>query len=281
MGKKARSRAQRRASTRPRQRATTASKPAESRAIVAAAAQLLDALDTYGRAVHEHREDLDVLALPDQFAICAEYALSGAALVDVQNLQLAWQIVDSNDPVLGALPHSLERTHESHRRWRGPLTPEELIRCADVDEDEDDPAHIGTYRQHLAANAEHFDAMDRARHSREELRCGRQTKSGTACGAHLVYMPIGEGSFDTNYPCRAHLTDDEHRAMTTVYTTAQQEHDCPGCEATAGRPCFAGEHHARRLKLVDGEWARKYKYKDFTVHDARLHLAAKQASPLR
>lgn len=104
MGKKARSRAQRRASTRPRQRATTASKPAESRAIVAAAAQLLDALDTYGRAVHEHREDLDVLALPDQFAICAEYALSGAALVDVQNLQLAWQIVDSNDPVLGALP---------------------------------------------------------------------------------------------------------------------------------------------------------------------------------
>lgn len=273
MGKKARNRAQRRGKAQPRQR-TSRQTPPESRAIVSAAVDLLDALEVYGHAVHAHRQDLEVLALPEQLDACAEYVLSGAAHADVEDLQFAWRIVDDDAPVLGALPHSQERTHESHRRWRGPLTPSALILCADVDEDEDDPTHIRTYRQHLAANAQHFAAMDRARQSREELRCGRETKGGTPCGARLVYMPTSAGSFDTNYPCRAHLTVDEHRAMATVYTTAQRDHDCPGCEATAGRPCFAGENDARRLKLVNGEWARKYKYKDLTVHDARLHLAA-------
>lgn len=273
MGKKARNRAQRRGKAQPRQRRSPQTPP-ESRAIVSAAADLLDALEVYGRAVHAHRQDLEVLALPEQLTACAEYVLSGAAHADVEDLHLAWRIVDGDMPVLGALPHSAERAHESHRRWRGPLTPSDLILCADVDEDEDDPAHIGTYRQHLAVNAEHFGAMDRARRSRQELRCGRDTKAGTSCGARLVYMPNGAGTFESNYPCRAHLTDDEHRAMTTIYTTAQRDHDCPGCEATAGRLCFVGEQDARRLKLVDGEWARKYKYKDLTVHDARLHLAA-------
>lgn len=273
MGKKARNRAQRRA--RPKRQDASYGQ----RAVVAAVAELLDALSTYARAVHQNRADLDVLALPEMLSQIAEYSATGAALDDFEDLAVAWRFVDGNFPVYGALPHSHERSHESHRRWRGPLTPRELIVCATFDPEEGNAEHLGTYRQNLAANTEHFAEMDRLRQARQELRCGRETAGGGSCKARLVYMPTREGSFDTDFPCRLHLSDEEHRALAAVYATAQRDHDCPGCEATAGQACFAGENDARRLRLVDGEWARKYTYRDHTVHDARLHLARRTAQP--
>jgi len=80
---------------------------------------------------------------------------------------------------------------------------------------------------------------------------------------------LGEGATDVGdgggaaagLPCWRHATPEETTRIAGIYDAAVRDHDCPGCDATAGRPCYTGPDDAAHLRLVDGEWSRTRSFK--------------------
>jgi hypothetical protein len=269
VGKKSRGKAERRRVAEPDGQVVPAAfgGPAagRKRPIVTATSDLVAALEAYARVVDTNRELLEVVALPESLEFIARYAAADDPMLDLANLRNAWDVVDQDLPVAGAAPHSQMRAGESHRRWRGPLEPEELLYMAQIAV----PDAPG-YRTQLRKNIAFFEARDRRLREDQEAACGRPTKGGSACGSLPIYAP-GLGRHG-GLGCWRHVSAAEKAAVERAYVQAITDHDCPGCIATAGRACHTGEDAAPYLRLVDGEWARVRSYRDHKVHDARLDL---------
>lgn len=213
----------------------------------------------------DERGDFDTVALPNSLQSIAHIGHDPDLHIAWMGLNEAWRIVNTDAPVRGAVPHSPGRAQESPRRWHGPLTPREIMELA-----EDAPADAGSYRANLAANAA-FHAAQAAR--RLELECGRRTASGHPCGNGTVFLPDHDGGAADGLPCWRHATPEETTRIAGIYDAAVRDHDCPGCDATAGRPCYTGPDGAAHLRLVDGEWSRTRSFKGRKVHGERLAAA--------
>jgi hypothetical protein len=237
----------------------------KERPIVAATRDLVAALETFAAAVATNRDLLEVVALPESLELIARCVANDPMWGDLTNMEYAWEVVDLDLPVAGAAPHSEMRADESHRRWRGPLEPAELLYMAHIAA----PDAPG-YRTQLRENTAYFEARDRRRREDREVACGRPNKDGSPCGSRPLYAP-GLG-WHGGLGCWRHVTTAEKASVERAYVQAVADNDCPGCIATAGRPCHVGEDAARYLRLVDGEWARVRSYGDHKVHDARLDL---------
>lgn len=238
-----------------------------SHQIITDTARIVGVLQEYAEQIHQ-TGDLNVVALPPALANIVDYVQSRGVRVDLEHMQEAWAIVNDDTPMLGALPISNVRANESPRRWRGPLTPWEILKYAR----KATPGEQG-YRHHLAANQAFHDERSRRTELRLTTLCGRNTTTGRPCRGMAVYVPADRsGAIAEGWPCHLHATNDEARALEATYTAAVAEHDCPGCDATAGQPCWVGDDVGPHLRLIDGEWARPRSYRGQSVHDARLVL---------
>lgn len=213
--------------------------------------------------VERNPQDVQTLRLPEFFEGLRDYVATGVADEDVLDLREAWQYIDSDGPVAGALPHSMARLNESPRRWRPPLTPRELFEYAECAVAGD----VG-YRRTARANQEFFEGREALAKRYKNNPCGRPTATGTACVGWPVWMPEEDGGPVLGFGCWNHLTEDEEAKVIRAYEGATADVDCRGCTATAGHKCRTDE--PAQLRLVDGEWARKRSYRRRVVHDVRL-----------
>jgi hypothetical protein len=249
---------------------------------VTATLDLVKALKAYADAVEASRELLKVVALPKKLAWIARYAAPEEPIQDydghvwaaepdeperdLADLRDAWEVVDLNLPVADAAPHSRMRANEPHRRWRGPLEPQELLHMAQI-ATPDAPG----YRAQLRENTAYFEARANQGSRNQEIVCGRPNKDGSPCGVRPLYAP-GAG-WKGGLGCWRHVTGAEKAALDRAYAQAIAEHDCPGCVGKAGKSCHTGEDAARYMRLLaNGEWAKVRSYGDYKVHDARLDL---------
>ncbi|MDO5633431.1 MAG: hypothetical protein Q4G34_00965 [Micrococcus sp.] len=236
--------------------------------------EIVHHLSTYLTRVIE-RGQTDIVDLPLDLQDIARYVLSEQPEVDLAHMEQAWRIVTDGEPVRGAAPHSTWRENESHRRWKGPLTPLQIVTLA-----QDAPADAGTYRENLVANTAFHQARANREEHRASLTCDRPTAAGHPCRAATIYLPAGDGTTTAaeGLPCRSHVTEQESATITEVYDAAIRAHDCPGCTATAGQSCVTGPNAAAHLRLVEGEWARTRSFCKRSVHDVRLVAATEPPS---
>lgn len=224
--------------------------------ILTATQRLLRALEEFEHAADVHDSSEPDLRLPDLLDSLSR--CSGGAATEFAELQVAYDLIEGKVPVAPSGPKGIH--------WRAPLSPGELIYYADIATDAD--TDYRAQRKLIAAAA-----AQRAAVRRVELdhQCGRPTKTnGTPCANRPVYFPgAGHGG---GLGCSRHLTPQEREVMTGLFRDAVTHHDCPGCVATQGNPCFTDGEDPRRLRSVDGAWPTKKAFDGEEVHTTRLDL---------
>jgi hypothetical protein len=251
-------------------------------ALIQAAHRVAAAIADFAAVADRDTQLRGVLELPYLYQRLYDEGFSGEAATAARQLEKAWRIIASDEPVSDSLQQRRSPTDPSEPvlvhddeddrvvgfrdaadatyRWRGPLAPLQLIRAA-AQARPDDPS----YRVQLARN----DAFHAAQVYDGEAHCGRPTKAGGRCAFVPVWMP-GQG-FADGAPCYRHMTEAETEQACAIYDAAVAAHLCPGCDAPAGTAC-----NNDRAVPVDGAWPRIRSYRGRRVHDARLNLTRQE-----
>jgi hypothetical protein len=224
---------------------------ASDRPLVGAARRLAPALRAFAEEVLALESEQRVLRLPQDLERLVSYVARGDMARDLEDLDLAWVRVDLGYPVSPVLP--VPQSGYT-RPWRGPLTPEQLLTASD-----NTRTGHRDYRTQLVSSEIYHCLRDQMR-SNWQLMCGRETKTGNACGQRIVYVPTPAG-IDDSYGCRFHLTDAERDYVWRLYH--HSEVVCPTCRARPGQPCD--------LTAPGPDYA--YSYKGADTHERRLLLA--------
>lgn len=239
--------------------------PVPGAAEVEASRELAVALHRWAQVMA--RSSREHVEMPSAFVTLHNLYTSGQVEAQVEEWAEAWDVVRSGEEVAGVIPRWDGLTGEFRgggRRWHGPQRPDQIL---DLVEAAPELGEGSSFLEQFAINERHRQAGEAQKAADLAHVCGAETSNGP-CQTIPVSMPGGRAGA----PCWRHLSAGQKEQLLAVWDAAVAEHDCPGCVATAGRKCFAGEGEGARLKVVDGRWPRARQFSGRRVHQERLDL---------
>lgn len=250
MGKKSRSKAQRRQGDATQAGDESSSPEAQ---VIAAAQRMVDELQRWAEVVEEYYELRPWIELPEGMKELADRADPPSLLrQELTDLVEAWRIVQSDAPVAGEWPQAARKGGGTFR-WHPPLQPRDILFSRQLVLDGTVTSTSG-YLEHASANGSYYAREEQKRQDDLAAQCGKPTPKGQPCKSLPVYVPP-EG-FSAGVGCWRHISAADAERIAVIYDRAVEETRCFGCGAEPGTACRAHDADGGALPMVDGQWPK-------------------------